>query len=361
MTYINPRAKVFQHMDRMVAWRERDYTPAPVTVEWDLSNRCYLGCQSCHFAYTHSRGPWTARMLVTPDGFDGTGDLADTSLVEDVLLELATCKIGSPLSIVWSGGGEPTMHPDWRRIVTFAGAMQFEQGMYTAGGLLSVESAAVLAHYMTWVVVSLDAADAATYAKEKRTGEKKFTDACDGIRWLSAAKEATVGVSFLLHAGNWRRAPEMLTLARDLGASYATFRPTIETSPDAPSIATGDRSWITDASSTLEALAGEPDTEIDPGRFYAYRDWQAHPYHTCYGIRLATAITPDGRVWVCTNRRGYTGSCLGDLREESFVDIWNRHPGKWTDFQECRVMCRLYAVNETLAALEAPKPHGAFV
>lgn len=361
MTYINPRAKVFQHLDRLAEWRTGEMKPAPVTVEWDLSNRCYLGCQSCHFAYTHSRGPWTSRMLITPHGYDGTGDLASTALVEDVLLEMATSRMGSPLSIVWSGGGEPTMHPDWQRIVSFARSMHFEQGMYTAGGMLTKESAALLATCSTWVVVSLDAADATTYAREKRTSEAKFDAACNGVRYLAAAKECEVGVSFLLHSGNWHRAFDMLGLARDLGATYATFRPTIETEPHAPGFVSGNRSWINEASATLLALSGEPDVEIDPARFYQYRDWIKHPYSTCYGIRLATAITPDGRVWVCTNRRGYTGSCLGDLREESFADIWHRHPGKWTDFEECRVMCRLYAVNETLAAVEAPRPHGAFV
>jgi hypothetical protein len=111
----------------------------------------------------------------------------------------------------------------------------------------------------------------------------------------------------------------------------------------------------------LEALEGEPDVEIDVDRFRSYRDWQGHGYATCYGIRLTTTVTPDGRVWVCPNRRGVTGSCLGDLRTESFSAIWSRHPGLWSSFENCRVMCRLHPVNETLAAIEAPRAHEEFV
>ena len=42
MTYINPKAKVLSHLDRLAGWQQGD-KPAPVTLEWDLSNRCPYG------------------------------------------------------------------------------------------------------------------------------------------------------------------------------------------------------------------------------------------------------------------------------------------------------------------------------
>jgi len=74
---------------------------------------------------------------------------------------------------------------------------------------------------------------------------------------------------------------------------------------------------------------------------------------------LNTTITPDGRVWLCPQRRGV--SALGDLRRESFTDIWARHPRTFTVDAGCRAMCRLHPVNETLAALRTPRAHEAFV
>jgi hypothetical protein len=64
---------------------------------------------------------------------------------------------------------------------------------------------------------------------------------------------------------------------------------------------------------------------------------------------------------VCPQRRGIAGSEIGDLRRDSFTDIWARHPGQWTDFSGCRVMCRLHLVNERLAEVLAPYAHEAFV
>lgn len=363
--YIDPKAKVFRHLDRVIGWQQGD-KPAPVTVEWDLSNRCALGCMDCHFAHTHVRGPWASRERLLPMAYDSTGDLADPAVVLRTVREMARAGVHS---IVWSGGGEPTTHPDWMHIVTMTRAAGLKQGMYTFGGLLTPTSAAWLASHLAWVVVSLDAADATTYAAEKGVSPERFEAACNGVRWLADAHTTVVGVSFLLHGGNWMQAPAMLALARSLGATYTTFRPAIRTSVQAPGQCVDDRRWITRACEhqgmfgkpLLAQLSAEPDVELDIDRFRQYRDWSSHGYDACRGIRLNTTVTPDGRVWLCPQRRGIGGSCLGNVSTESFGDIWARHPGQWTDFAGCRAMCRLHPVNQAWAAIDTPRAHEAFI
>ncbi len=356
MTYINPAAKTLAHIDRIVDWRQGKKR-APVTVEWDLSNRCTLGCEACHFAHTHTRGPWAVKDRILPMAFDNGGDLADMAVVERGLGEMARAGVKA---VVWSGGGEPTTHPRWRDAIVFAHVAGLQQGMYTLGGLLTESDAAFLREHLTWIVVSLDCVSAAEYAREKGVPASRFDAARQGVRWLSHGT-ATVGVSFLLHEGNWFRAEDMVTLGRELGSSYVTFRPAIHTSINQPSLASSDRGWITDALPTLSRVARYRDVECDVDRFLAYRDWAGHGYTACMGPQLNTTITPDGRVWVCPQRRGIVGSELGDLRTESFASLWARHPGQWTVDQDCRVMCRLHTVNQQMQALAAPRPHEAFV
>ena len=45
MAYISP-TKALQHVDRLALWKQ-GRKASPVTIEWDLSNRCYLGCEAC--------------------------------------------------------------------------------------------------------------------------------------------------------------------------------------------------------------------------------------------------------------------------------------------------------------------------
>lgn len=357
MSYIGAH-KVFAHLDRIADWRAGE-KPAPVMVEIDLSNVCTLGCQSCHFAHTHVAGPWATRERSIPSGYADTGKFANP----DVLIPaLADMKAAGVRSVVWSGGGEPTTHPSFDAIMSFAHSVGLEQGIYTLGGHLSLERAEIIRKHFTWAVVSLDCADAATYAAEKGVSTSRFHDASEGVRRLVGGA-CVVGVSFLLHAGNWRRTRDMLALSRSLGATYATFRPTIEADADRPSDLRGDRDWVDEAVDALIWLDVQADVEIDVARFEEFRDWtpESRGYATCYGIRLVTQITPDGRVWVCPNRRGMAGSELGDLTRESFADIWARHPGQWSDFAQCRAMCRLHLVNGQLATIERQVAHEAFV
>jgi MoaA/NifB/PqqE/SkfB family radical SAM enzyme len=263
------------------------------------------------------------------------------------------------LSLVWSGGGEPTTHPYWTDVLTWADEAGLQQGMYTLGGLLTEAKARHASRLLKWVVVSLDCADRDTYAAEKGVRPDRFDAAIQGARWLAEPQSAVVGISFLLHDKNWFRIGEMLSLSRSLGATYTTFRPTIITSPAAPSIVTADRSWVKAALPDLRALQTQPDVEIDPERFVEYRDWKTHGYGDCLGIRLNTTITPDGRVWICPQRRGVTA--LGDLRRESFAAIWARHPRHFAVDDGCRVSCRLHPLNQALDRIEQPRAHEDFL
>lgn len=356
MSYIDPRGKVLRHLDRIAGWRA-GVKPAPVSVEWDLSNRCSLGCQDCHFAHTHSKGPWAGKAKRLPMAFESTGDQADLALVERVMGELATAGVKG---IIWSGGGEPTLHPKWRDAVGLASFHGLSQGMYTLGGHLSSGDAAYLGTRAAFVVVSLDAVDADTYAREKGVPPGRFADACDGIRRLSGYR-AAVGVSFLLHVDNYPQIGAMVALARSLGATYTTLRPAVQFDADAPAKPNRGRDWITLALPALEHYAQARDVEVDVERFRQYRDWQGHGYDACQGPTLNTTITPDGRVWACPNKRGVPGALLGDLRRESFASVWARHPGRFAVDRDCRVMCRLHPVNQTLHELSQPKPHEVFV
>lgn len=352
--YIAPRLKPLAHVDRLADWRRGEH-PAPVTVEWDLTNVCSLGCQYCHFAHTHVAGPW-ATTAQRPEAYDTTGRFADFDLVRRGLREMADLGVRA---IVWSGGGEPTLHPQVQAILELADLHGLEQGMYTLGGHVT-ESLARAASVLSWVVVSLDAPTAAEYAREKRVPEARFFEACAGVERLRQ-HVPVVGVSFLLHADNWARMDDMQALGLALGATYVTFRPAIVASITQPNCLTGARGWVPSALDALRRMAARPGVELDVDRFIEYQAWQGHGYTSCHGTRLATIVTPDGRVWICPNRRGLVGSELGDLRRESFAAIWRRHPGAVPVGHACRAMCRLHLVNQAVAPIFAQQEHEAFV
>lgn len=355
MTYINPRTKLFQHMDRLAAIQAGG-RPAPVNVEIDLSNRCDLKCAGCHFAYTHTRGPWAGKQE-KPHGAIGGGDLMDYTLALSVVDQLAGAGVRS---VTWTGGGEPTLHPDFEPIVSHAAALGLEQGIYTHGGHIHPARAALLKESLTWVYISLDACTRESYREHK--GVDRFDKVCANVRGLVAAEgTATVGLGYLLHSSNYMQVPDMVALGKALGVDYVQFRPLILYSQDNPGALAEDTTWITWAVKFLRTYERDPFVIADVSRFQLYRDWTAHGYPVCYGSALQTVITPNGKVWRCTNKREHPDALLGDLRVDSFENLWKHAGGPCAVDGQCRVFCRQHIANLTLNQVMTPMAHGNFI
>lgn len=330
--YINPKAKLLQHIDRLAELKIGN-VPPPVNLEIDLSNRCNLGCRWCHFAHTHTRGP---------HGNGGkVGDLIDTELVLALLHE---AKEYGVRSVTWSGGGEPTLHPDFDQVVQ---ACPLPQGLYTNGTQIDGERAALLKERMEWVYVSLDASMWPALRGSKIVAGYTIRALVD------AAGDATIGVGFLLDNKNWRHYLEMMRRALEWEVDYCQYRPAIE-----PGKSTD---WIIEAEHYLSEM-GRGIIMLDWDRFLMYRRWhyQDRGYNFCYWSGLQAVVTPDGRVWACCNKRGFDGAELGDLNKEPFADIWERRPLQQVN-GDCRMMCRGHIPNLALQKIMEPMAHGEFI
>ena len=352
MSYIDPFYKVLWHTDRIAQLKWAGRTGAPVNVEIDLSNRCSLGCEWCHFAYTHTRGPLAGKRDKPQDAIPG-GDLMDTDLIMRVGDEM---KAAGVCTTTWTGGGEPTLHPDFDDIIA---GWPLPQGIYTHGGHISPERAWMLKRRMTWIYISLDECNAEDYKQSK--GVDRFDEVLRGAqRLVGAAGDATIGIGFLLHEGNWRHIHEMRELGiEQLDADYVQFRPIVEYDQDAPGTPTIKPDWIDDAITALSFYNNDR-VYASPERFEIYRDWQGHGYDTCYWSMMQTAITPNGKMWVCVNKREHPDACIGDLSNESFSDIWQRHKLAIVD-NKCRVLCRGHFGNVTLDKVLTSPEHEGFI
>ena len=355
MTYINPRSKLLYHADRTHELHTTGKTSAPINVEIDLSNRCSHGCGWCHFAHTHTRGPLAG--APKPAGMLDCGDQMDIDLIIRILGDLALAGVKS---ITWSGGGEPTLHPMFNHIVVGASAAGMDQGIYTNGGHIDDARAALLKQHMTFVYVSLDECTGEAFEVSK--GVDRFAQVMGGIhRLVMAPGKATIGLGFLLHAGNYREIYHMVELGKALQVDYIQFRPIINYDQASPSQRAEEATWINDALPLLRQYANDPMVVVDMDRFTMYRDWISHPYPVCYWAAMQTVITPNGHVWSCVNKRGHPGALLGDLTQESFAEVWTRAGGPCFVTDDCRLMCRGHLSNLTLDALMTEPAHVNFV
>lgn len=353
--FISPQVKLFSHLLTLDAIK-RGERPAPVNVELFLSNRCGHGCQWCHYAYTHTRGPLAGK-VDKPQGAIPSGDLMDEQLAVQIIAQLREAGVKS---LTFSGGGEPTQHPYFDGIISNAVWQGLEVGLYTHGGNLNPERAALLKEMATWVYISLDECTAEAF--KERKGVNRFDKVIEGIcNLVKAEGNATIGLGFLLHKDNWRDTHKMVSLARSLRVNYVQFRPTVLYAQDNPGEPAENTAWISNAVAHLGAYQMDKFVIADLDRFKMYRDWDGHGYQTCYGSALQTVISPNGMVWRCTNKTEHPSALLGDLTQESFAELWARSGGACQVDGECRLLCRQHISNLSLQTIMAEAPHSNFI
>jgi MoaA/NifB/PqqE/SkfB family radical SAM enzyme len=356
MTYIDPRTKALWHTDRLTALRETGKTAAPVNVEIDLSNRCDLKCAGCHFAYTHTRGPWASE-AAKPEGAIPGGDLMPPDLALSILNQLHAAGVRS---VTWTGGGEPTLHPAFDQITHHASLLGLEQGIYTHGGHINQARAAAMRQEFTWIYISFDACTPESY--KARKGVDRFKRVRDNIRRLvETPGNATIGLGYLISGDNWRDIHDMIRLGRILGVDYVQFRPLILFEQATPTELIAETEWINRALSRLDAYRHDSFVVADPSRFLMYQKWTGHGYPTCYWSAMQTVITPNGKVWRCVNKREHPDALLGDLACEPFADIWQRAGGPCAVDASCRLMCRGHVANLTLDQIILEPVHANFI
>lgn len=294
-----------------------------------------------------------------PDGAIDGGDLLDFGLAKDILRQVAEYGVKA---VQWSGGGEPTLNPHFNDLIRHAASVGLEQSLYTHGGHIDEERAALLKRALTFVYVSLDECTPEAFRKTK--GVNRFEAVLDGIRRLVAAPgNATVGIGYMLHKDNYTQLFNMVQLGRQLGGSYVQFRPAVLYNQHNPSVlAKEDAAWVKDAIPYLKQYERDSFVIADVERFREYAEWETHGYSQCRWTAYQTVISPNGKVWRCTNRREQPSALLGDLTKETFAELWERSGGPCNvDGQHCRLMCIGHNKNLALEEYMTPVPHINFI
>jgi len=284
------------------------------------------------------------------DAIEG-GDLMSDELAWDVLEQLAEAGVKS---ITFTGGGEPTLHPHFNKIAWRAHALGLELGIYTHGGHIDIERAVLLKSTFKWVYISLDECTPEAFKASKGVG--RFEAVLAGIRNLVDAEgDATITVGFLLHKDNCRQVYNMVQLGTSLGVDYVQFRPLLDYEPNR------DTTWTTEAVAHLKYYADDPFVIADTSRFAMYAAWKEHGYATCNWSALQTVITPNGKVWTCTDKREHPDALLGDLSVETFEMLWARRGGPCQVNAGCRLLCKGHLGNLEMTQIFADAPHQNFV
>ncbi len=324
----NPASKLthylVNHLETLVHRKQHGFV-YPVHAEIDLTWRCSLDCKGCHSKWLHSG------VELQPDQ------------IKHILNELHTHGLEA---VTFSGGGDPMESPHFFYAINLAYNLGLEIGLYTWIPEPTQAKVDTFDSKLAWV-----------YSHPFNSSRFERGVVVRGIQ--SRRCHWTAG--FLLDETNWHKAAEMAAKVDLNFFDGVDFRPLCpENKPDAKPLNYG---WVEKAIFMLKQMSSdEPRITWAEYKFNGLLNGGKREYDKCLSTDLVALVGPDGTMWECVQRRGYSDSALGNLLTESLETIWQRKKHCRTDLKECRILCRNDQDNVVLYHLLGPAPkHSAFL
>ncbi len=289
-----PQDKVVLH-DQFAKYMrgERVY---PINVEVSPSGACQATCTGCWYLDQHA-----PIFLET----------------QRTLRLLAEFKLLAVKSVTWTGGGDPSLHPDFTAIVRGAYDLGLEQGMFT-NALASPKYDPSL---FRWIRVTI------TDRPPRPEYIKHLASLCP-----------VVGIAFNYEGPHDDDAVRRtLDMAENCMVSYVQVRPKLPPNGDTCNI--------------------EPPA-IDHPLLHAteYKFSEArkkHEYKTCEAYHLNPFVFENGRVCVCAYMHNDPAYVLGNVYKNTFQEILDAAPPTVPVVARCQTCCKLHESNRAIHSARA--------
>lgn len=284
----------------------------PEHVELILSDWCNQNCAFCAYrmdGYTSNQlfqiEKGQTRKARNPKR------MIDTEKTFEILSDCKDMGVGA---VQFTGGGEPTVHPGFAAIFSYAADLGIQTGLVTNGTMLVDDAIRESVLQARWVRVSVDAATPEFYAQERDVGVGMWDRVEEGMKRLvkNKPKDLVLGVGFVVTPRSYLQIYDAVKLYKEWGADNvrigAMFNPQgsaiyKDCAATAAHLARKAKADFSDENFTVTNRFDEKLEELDEG----------HPdFDLCSYQYFTTYIGADLNVYRCCvyayNERGRLGS-----------------------------------------------------
>ncbi len=350
--------KAAWHLDRISSLRLGAQI-APVELQFIPSDFCNQDCYYC--AYRAEKGLSSSQFVVWKDGRRNRNPTRMIPL--DKALEiLSDAYVMGVQSVIFTGGGEPTVHPDHLQMFTHALYLGLECSLNTNGLVLRKGWERVYPEFK-YVRFSIDAGTKEDYGRIRGVPEHQYNTVLHNLEAVveaCAGTDCVVGTGFVVTPDNYRALDRGVRNIRDTGAAYIRLASMQSTEQERPYAEVMDQ--------VQDALALAKEEERDGFQVVDLFDTAlgqkaAAPF--CGMQQFVLYIGSNLKVYRCCYTAYSAHGEIGDLSNQSFEE-WFRSAEKHEaikdfDARSC-AMCPLEHKNATIRYMVDPKPlHVNFV
>ncbi len=256
----------------------------PINIEISLTGKCNASCKECFYRYNK-----------------------DTMSIDTVSLFAFIDQLENTKAITWTGGGEPTLHKDFAEIVDY---VDIKQGLFTN----ALKAPQYDIGKFEWIRVSKT--------------NKPWNE--ENIAILSENNDK-VGLC-VNYSGNDEDILTGLELVHTHALRYLSVRPAL--SLDGKSIKT--------------KLPKIKDEKLIINNYKFEEAHKDREYSKCFGYHFIPFVWHDGSFSVCAYQRENSNYNLGNIYEDTFMDIIE-NLDRFVDVDSnCQICCKNHEINKLI-------------
>ena len=312
---LNPLSKFGYYQREIEQFRNSKHVPLR-RIQLDPVSYCNHDCGFCIYRYHRD------------EDMNALFDKKDMIPFQKIVEILDDCQEIGVQAIELTGGGEPSLHPQFLEILQELNYRDIEIGLVTNGAWHEKRFQAI-AHALkqaTWVRFSLDAVTPETHRRTHAARKGDFDKAIAAIKMLVAHKTVDVGISFIVQQSNYHELADAYALAEELGVLYLRVGGVvfegeridhIELTPD----------QYSEAEYALKTIKANSGTTGIIDNFTRRANISFPLYNegdTCYYGHIATVIGADAKMYACCIWKYRPEGLIADLNEKRLRDIYKQ-------------------------------------
>jgi len=354
MALVYSRLKIFHFPDKIASLPHGSgRVLAPLQVRLKPTNVCNHRCSYC--AYDND------------DLQLGNGMQPRDSIPADKMMEIIDdiIEIGVK-AVTFSGGGEPFVYPHLLSAVRRLAQSEVQFASLTNGSRLQGELAEIFSARGTWLRVSLDGWDGASYAAYRRVPETEFAKVLgnmEAFRRLGGACFLSVIINVDEH--NALHVYETIAKLADIGVQSIKVAPIIYSNDCQVNHAHHERLFAPVNEQVARATSEFGGVEVS-NSYQAQLTSFAKSYTWCPYIQIRPVIAADLNVYSCHDKAySLEKGLLFSLKDQRFKEAWFSHAETFFSINpsvDCNHHCMVSDNNKMLLEyLHADPDHMAFV
>lgn len=354
MPVLYSHLKYFRFTDRLETLAQGGVV-APVHVRIKPINHCNHDCWYCAYR---------ADGLTLGEGMNVADAIAPAKM-DEIIGDLIGMGVKA---VTFSGGGEPLLYKPLPDAIERLATGGVRVGALSNGSNLQGRVAEAFARHATWLRISVDAWDDASYVAARKVRHGDFTRLLDNIGAFAArGSRCTLGISFIVGHDNASHIAEAAALFKAAGVDHMKVTGVV-VGDDATANNRYHAAIKAEVARQIEqarTLADESFTILD--HYHELETLFDKTYTSCPSLRFLTVIGADGMVYACQDKAYIAGGALGSIKDRSFREFWfseeNRRRLHGIDPSvECRHHCIAHFKNLMLLEYASIDPdHGCFV